>query len=221
MKKPVILFAPISLIIVGFILCSFKEVQKTNHKDEISSEIKKYVAKQIIPVLKPLREELEKELSETEKNEIDAIRLIIIGLRQVRADAGINSFEIMEVEEQFTREQVEVIKTTRKQFRKTMMQAWTIADNHETAIENMFLQIGNYKDQWKTDIKQIVVSNLDDLPKRFVLERIEPRFGKLDFAEYIMPVIFLLFDTENPVLLKSIPARDVGLRSGSDEILIP
>lgn len=218
MKKQVILSAPILLIIMGFMLCSFKVVQKTSHKDELSSEIKNYVAKHIIPVLKPLREELEQELPETEKNEIDAIRLILIGIRQIRADAGINYFEIMEAKEHYTTEQVEVIKTTRKQFRKTMMQAWVIADNHETTIEYLLTQTGDYKYQWKTDINQIVVSKLDDLPKRFLLEKIEPRFGELDFAEYIMPVVFLLFDTENPVLLKSIPAGDVELKSGSGEI---
>lgn len=209
MKKSVILSVPILLTIVGLILCSFKTGQNTSHKDEISSEIETYVAKQIIPVLKPLRKELEQNLSETEKNEVDAIRLILIGLRQTRANAGITSFEIMEGKEQFTREQVEVIKATRKQFRKTMMQAWTIADNHETSIENLLLQTGDYKDQWKTDIKQIVVSRLDNLPKRFISERIEPRFGKLDYAEYIMPVVFLLFDTENPGFIKSITAKDV------------
>lgn len=108
MKKAVILSVPILLIIVGFTLCSFKAGQKTIHKDEIVSEINSYVTQQIIPVLKPLREELEQELSETEKNEVDAIRLIFIGLRQIRADAGINSFEIMEAKEHYTREQVEL-----------------------------------------------------------------------------------------------------------------
>ena len=82
MKKAVILSVPILLIIVGFTLCSFNVRQKTIHKDEIISEIKNYVAQQIIPVLKPLREELEPELSETEKNEIDAIRFKLIDLRQ-------------------------------------------------------------------------------------------------------------------------------------------
>lgn len=209
MKNPVILSVPILLIIVGLILCSFQTGQKTSHKDEICSEIEDYVEKQIIPVLKPLRKELEHELSETEKNEIDAIRLILIGLRQTRANAGISSFEITEGKEQFTKEQVEIIKTTRKQFRKTMMKAWTIVDNHETTIEYLLLQTRDYKDQWKIDIKQIVVSRLDDLPKRYVLERIEPRFGKLDYAEYIMPVVFLLFDTGNPGYIKSITAKDV------------
>lgn len=209
MKKTVILSVPILLIIVGFMLCSFNAGQKTIHKDEIVSEIKNYVAKQIIPVLKPLREELESELSETEKKEIDAIRSKLVDLRQTRADADIDFFEIMEVEEQFTPEQIEIIKTTRKQFRKIMMQAWTIADNHEAEIEYLLLQAGDYKDKWKVDIKQIVISKLDNQRKRFLLERKESRFGQLDFSEYFMPVVFLLYDTENPVLIKSIPAGDI------------
>lgn len=218
MKKAVILLVPMSLIIVAFMLCSFKAGQITNQKDEISSEIKNYVAKQIIPVLKPLRKELEQKLSETEKNEIDAIRLMHIGLRQIRADAGINFFEILKAEDQFTREQLEVIKTTRKQFRKTMMKAWIIADNHESEIEQLLLQTGDYKDQWKADIKQIVKCKLDDKGKGYLLEKDESRFGQLGFAECIMPVIFLLFDAENPVFIKFIPDKDAGLNSKSDEI---
>ena len=209
MKKAVILSVPILLIIVGFMLCSFNVGQKTIHKDEIVSEIKNYVAKQIISVLKPLREELEPELSEIEKNEIDAIRLKLIDLRQARADAGIDFFEIMETEEQFTREQVKVIKTTRKQFRKIMMQAWVIADNHEAKIEYLLSQTKDYKDQWKVDIKQIVISKLDNQRKRFLLERKGSRFGQLDFSEYFMPLVFLFYDTENPVFIKSIPAGDI------------
>ena len=209
MKKAVILSVPILLIIVGFTLCSFKAGQKTIHKDEIVSEIKNYVVRQIVPVLKPLREELESEFSETEKKEIDAIRLKLVDLRQTRTDAGIDFFEIMESEEQFTPGQVEVIKTTRKQFRKIMMQAWTIADNHEAEIEYLLLQAGDYKDQWKTDIKQIVISKLDNQRKRFLLERKNSRFAQLDFAEYFMPLIFLLYDTENPVFIKPIPSGDI------------
>ncbi len=209
MKKAIILSVPILLIIVGFTLCSFKAGQKTIHKDEIVSEINSYVTQQIIPVLKPLREELEPELSETEKKEIEAIRLKLIDLRQARVDAGIDFFEIMEAEEQFTPEQVEVIKTTRKQFRKTMMQAWTIADNHEVEIEYLLLQTKDYKDQWKVDIKQIVINKLDDQRKRFLLGRKESRFAQLDFGEYFMPLVFLLYDTENPEFMKPIPAGDI------------
>jgi hypothetical protein len=207
MKKRVIIALAVLLPLAGIIsLTAFTYTNIEKKKAEIFTEMKTYVEENILPVLKPLRAELESELTAEEKATIDELRDIASDLIDKSANRRQNCrFREKRPFKELTPDEKEQVKQAQKQIRSILTGAWEIMDNHEETFDDIRSELAPKHKQWHDEMHEIVKNHV---PKALMKKIHEHREGFRsghhpghDRHHHIMkglfaPVIFILWDTE-------------------------
>lgn len=191
----------ISLILVSLLVMfsSFRQRDKVQIRNQIMHEVIAYADKQIIPVIKPLRENAEQKLSPADRTEIASARQQLRDIRETRWSAGLMPVQISEMNRELTEAETSIVKETRKQFRKEIMKVWAIADKYEEMISSELNAAKPYFETWREDIRAITSEQtslgfLDMIPSSKIA-----LFKQFGLAEEIIPVVFLLYNPDIPL----------------------
>lgn len=186
----------------GIMLIAGATAFTINHKVDRKELAKKtigYVASEVTPVMKPQRIKLDDLLSVAEKQEIGSLQNEMHDILLLRKNNRIG-YLFAEEGQILTAGQKSALKESRDRFRKVLTRCWTIADRHEMEIHQLMKPAAEKKSQWKTGIKSLIREGLE---KKFlvILDRdMVSEAEQLEIAEYLAPVVFLLWDPENPFI---------------------
>lgn len=122
---------------------------------EAQKEIKAYMEKEVLPVLRPERAKLESYLGETEKNTLASIRTDLKKMREEGKEFRKSMMEARRNGEQPSEEQITQMRAMQKNMRLSMDQAWEIADEYEIEIYEIFDGLKDDGKKWHEDIKTI------------------------------------------------------------------
>lgn len=191
----------VSLILISLwvMFSSFKQRDGIQIRKQIMHEIIAYAEKQIVPVIQPLRENVDKELSSSDRMEITAAREQLRKIRDIRMSAGLMPMEIAESNRELTDEELRLVKETRKQFRKEIMKVWEIADRNEDIISRELALAKPYFETWKEDVRNMTKEQLPFSLSNFIPSSKIALFKQLGLAEELLPVVFLLYNPDIPL----------------------
>ena len=155
-------------------------------------EIKAYIETKVLPVLRAQRQKLEETLSAEEQEQISALREQMQQLRPRREAPGDATKR-----ERPTEEQREARATFRAERRKLMAEASSIAQPHEATIANLTAEIEDQRQQWKDDIRAIIVESGEDQADAPEVD-IRRRRRAYDMVSLDDPARFILLDPNEP-----------------------
>ena len=164
----------LSTILVTLITVAIGQPSKADHKKS-REEVKNYVEKNVIPVLKPIRESFDNQLSSTEKQELETVRTALKEARDAHQELDRPARG-----EKPTEAQMEAIQERRNEHRKLMMRVWTVADNHEAELKQIREDLKPQMETWRQEIQKIMETNRPAHPEgaEFEGKGDHPRKGK-------------------------------------------
>ncbi len=193
-----VVVASLILISLWVMFSSFRQRETVQLRKQIMHDIIVYAEKQIVPVIQPLRETVEQELSFSDRMEINSVREQLRKIYDIRKSSGLIPAEIAESNRELTEEELVLIKETRKQFRKQIMKVWEIADNNEDIISRELDLAKPYFETWKEEIRNIASEQLPVRLMDFIPSSKIALFKQLGLAEDLLPVAFLLYNPAVP-----------------------
>ncbi|WP_462281973.1 hypothetical protein [Salinivirga cyanobacteriivorans] len=207
MKRKIIYTMTFIVIIVALTInVQGTQINKSFDKRESKrlntfSSIQDYLKSNVFPVIGPLRSDFEKNLSDDEKAEIKEIRKEIVDIVNDRYSLEVSFIHLSLFEKELTDEQVSTMKETRERFYDVMLKAMVINNNHKVEIGNLLQTEKVNREIWRNDIQNILKENA---PKRaLVLSPIlKQNFEKLFPVEKAVQIMFLLWNPEEPILIK-------------------
>jgi hypothetical protein len=186
MKKRLIATIAITLLLMG----TFVSAQDKKPDPPLCHELQTYALTHIKPVMKQKREILENELTVQEKKKVGALRIQLDAIHKTRKASNLTFCERMAgIKPNET--QKEILASGRKQIRKIMIEAFSIAEKHEKAINQVSQDTRVDREKWRNDLKEIVVKHKRNTTRDF-FARLEG-FG---VGESVRPALFLLWDPE-------------------------
>ena len=151
-------------------------------------EIKAYIETSVLPVLRAQRQKLEETLSAEEKQQISALREQMQQLRPRREAPGDATKR-----ERPTEEQREARASLRAERRQLIAEATSIAQPHEATIDRLMDEIEDQRQQWKDDIRAIIIESGDEEADDSDMD-IRRRRRAYDLVSLDDPTRFLLLD---------------------------
>ena len=151
-------------------------------------EIKAYMETNVLPVLRAQRQKLEETLSTEEKQQVSALREQMQQLRPRREAPGDATKR-----ERPTEERREARASLRAERRQLMAEAASIAQPHEATIDRLMDEIEDQRQQWKDDIRAIIVESGDEDADDSDMN-IRRRRRAYDMVSLDDPARFLLLD---------------------------
>jgi len=194
-----VIVASLILISLWLMFSSFRQKETVELRKQIMHDIMVYAEKQIVPVIQPLRENVEQGLSFSDRMEINSVREQLRKTYDIRKHAGLMPAEIAKSNRELTEEELVLIKETRKQFRKQIMKVWEIADRNEDLISSELDIAKPYIDTWKEEISNITSEQLPVRFMDFIPSAKVALFKQLGLAEDLIPVAFLLYNPDVPL----------------------
>ncbi len=177
---------------------AFTYMKSQAGRKEAAREIRKWVAENVTPVMKPQREKLDLALTAEERAQVNQLRSEFRSVISHRQKQGIGFFSASE--EPLNATQQEQLAESRDQLRRILGKLWAIADLHEAEIHALLKPAADRKASWREDFRKILAKSLG---KRYlviadadIVTRIESR----QLPEYFAPVVFLLWDPQHPFL---------------------
>ncbi|TKT90347.1 hypothetical protein [Dyadobacter frigoris] len=156
----------------------------------LRSELKAYILTHVQPVMKLKREILENELTELEKRQISGLRMQLAEIRKARKASNRTFMERMDGKE-LDETQTTMNLSERKQVRKIMMEAFSIADKHEKTIDQIGLDTRADRERWRKELKEIVIKYNGNAAGVFLA-----RLERIGAGQSVRPALFLLWDPE-------------------------
>jgi hypothetical protein len=141
-------------------------------------------------------------LSPDEREQVTRLRDELRSLISLRNQQGIGFFSAGE--EPLTELQQKQLKESRDRMRHLMVQAWAIADRHEAEIHGLLKPAAGHKESWRDELQKILAKSLG---KRYLViadAGIAGRIESRQFPEYFAPVVFLLWDPQQPFLTEDL-----------------
>lgn len=183
-------------LVVG--LSSFTYHKMKHAKSEIYYEMKNFVNDSVLPIMRPMRNELDKSLSVLEQQKIKEMRATALEL----ANFHLNLHDKFREGNKQTTASLSTtekakMKDAQKQMRKIIAECWTILDNHEVEFETINAQLTPNISSWKNSIHEKFMKHAP-----FHKGKCEEHCGTDHPAHheigdgFIAPVLFILWDTE-------------------------
>ena len=116
-------------------------------------EVRAYIMKNVVPVMKIQRSELDKDFSDAEKASIEELRTELKGLRQQQRG---KSKSLRGAGERPSVEQRKEMRGMRNQMHELMNEAAVISEDYDVEITRLLDEIREEAEQWKTDIHLIM-----------------------------------------------------------------
>lgn len=216
-KRRWIIAASIVLPLVAIISFSaFKVSNIFNSKAEMYYEMKSFFNDEILPVLEPLRVELEQELTADEKAKIESLREKAGQLIEQKAEMFKKHHQGADCEKiELTDDEKEAIRLAQKEVRNILTEAWVIMDNHEEKFIEIHENIEPYLETWKKEGRERMMKHLPKMMhgkkgphcqregEGHPGHRPHPRH----MDGFVTPVIFILWDTETNFPFNEISAH--------------
>jgi hypothetical protein len=167
-------------------------------------DIRTYLDKNVQPIMKPQRVQLDRLLTAEERAQVAALNNRVRQLVAARhqSGAGFLSQQDFSIEDPptFTDAQKRRQKSDRDEMRRIMAQAWAIADRHEQEINRLLGEKSTFFDTWERGITAIVTDYLDNrfyfIGRKQIIERVKNR----EIVQYYLPVAFLLWDPQHRII---------------------
>lgn len=168
------------------------EVQAQDKKVDqtLRSELKAYALTNVKPVMKLKREMLENELTTLEKKQIEGLRIQLGAIHKARMASNRTLRERMDGNE-LDESQKEVTASERKQIRKIMLEAFSIADKHEKTMDQISLDTRMDREKWRKELREITEKFKGRSAGDFFT-----RLERIGAGESVRPALFLLWDPE-------------------------
>lgn len=128
--------------------------RKTFHK-----EARQYAQENIVPVMKPKRQQLETYLSKEEKAKLSEIRTEMLAHRKEMQNRKGEFGGRPEPGSRPDEAQISQMKAQREAHRAKMESVRAIAENHKTEIDQLLADVQPKMEQWKADIHAIAEKN--------------------------------------------------------------
>ncbi|MEZ4775022.1 MAG: T9SS type A sorting domain-containing protein [Bacteroidia bacterium] len=122
-------------------------------------EAQRYAKENIVPVMKPKRQQLETYLSKEEKARLSEIRTEMQAHRKEMQNRKGQFGGRPEPGSRPDEAQISQMKAQREAHRATMESVKAIADNHKTEIDQLLADVQPKMEQWRTDIHAIAEKN--------------------------------------------------------------
>lgn len=128
---------------------------------ETRKALKTYVESNVLPVVAPLREAFDQNLSAVEQQELADIRQGLQELKEARkADFQKSSQHHTPGERpEMTEEQRAAMQQAAKTKRQLMTRAWAIADAHESELNEVFETLRPEAQNWRQEMRKIAEAN--------------------------------------------------------------
>ena len=156
----------------------------------LRNELKAYALTHIMPLMKLKRDILENELTRLEKKQISGLRMQLDGIRKARKASNRTLRERIDGRK-LDETQTALNKSERKQIRKIMMEAFSIADKHEKTIDQISVDTKTDRERWRKECKEIVIKYKGDEASAFFT-----RLDRMGVGQSVRPTLFLLWDPE-------------------------
>lgn len=186
-----------SVILIGIASAFTFRVEKS--KTDAAREIIGYFQKQIVPVMKPQREQLDQFLTAEEELRVESLRKELHDLLKTRKQKQVGWF-FEESGVPYSEDQQNVLNQTRDRFRKVMTEIWQIADLHKAEIHDLLKPAEAHKHIWKSDIKTMITNNIDEKYLVILNKNVVTDAENKQIPEYLAPVIFLLWNPNKSFL---------------------
>lgn len=170
----------------------------------MAEAMKTYVAENVVPVITPLRQDLDEYLSSEEQAELADIRT---GMKALQEE--VKAFRATQPKPERGQAPSLEVRNQMRQFQKQRRQlttrAWVIADAHEAEMDQLFGSIENEAEAWKEDMRAIVKEYRSERGTR--PEGVEREKGSRQghrqrgrgmMPDWEQPVKFLLWDANQP-----------------------
>jgi len=178
-------------IAIAFLLMALNlNAQDKKVDPALRSALKNYTISNILPVMKLKREILENELTTLEKRQISGLRMQLSGIHKARKVSNRTLRERMDGKKP-DESQAAVNLSERKQIRKIMMEAFSIAGKHEKTIDQISVDTKTDREKWRRELKEIVIKYKGDGAGDFFT-----RLDRIGAGESVRPALFLLWDPE-------------------------
>ncbi len=166
------------------------EVQAQDKKVDpaLRNELKAYTLTHIMPVMKLKRVILEDELTELEKKQIAGLRIQLTQIRKARKESNRTLWERMDGKE-LDENQTAMTLSERKQIRKIMLEAFSIADKHEKTIDQISLDTRMNREKWRKELREIIEKFKGKSAGDFFV-----RLERTGAGQSVRPALFLLWD---------------------------
>ncbi|MEM6261935.1 MAG: T9SS type A sorting domain-containing protein [Bacteroidota bacterium] len=189
-------------LIVSFCLLStgFSQApQKREAKREMHKEVQAYFQEHIVPVVKPLRESFDAQLTASEREELAGYRDELHSMKE-EMRAKRTKGQPHKKPEELTEAEREEFRSMRLQRRKVQMAVWSIADAHEAELEVVMDRVRTFLPTWRSDLEAIRAKY--ESPQTDEQQE-SPRRGRYQhrmkgLLKVLNPTGFLLWDTEKP-----------------------
>ena len=178
-------------IAIAFLLVVVNaQAQGKKADPSLRNDLKTYALTHIMPVMKLKRDILENELTDLEKRQISGLRMQLGEIRKARKTSNRTLRERMDGKK-LDESQTALNQSERKQIRKIMMEAFSIADKHEKTIDQISLDTKSDRERWRKECKAIVIKYRGDGAGDFFT-----RLDRLGAGQSFRPALFLLWDPE-------------------------
>ena len=154
------------------------------------SELRAYALTHVMPVMKLKRDILENELTEIEKRQISELRTQLSDIQKARKVSNRTLKERMDGQK-LDETQIALNQSERKQIRKIMMEAFSIADKHEKTIDQISVDTKTDRERWRKECKEIVIRYRGEGASAFFT-----RLDRMGAGQSVRPTLFLLWDPE-------------------------
>jgi Skp family chaperone for outer membrane proteins len=205
MKKTIAIVALMALVVMTTFSYAQNQAMMGQGRCFQNPAIKNYVEKNILPVMKVQRQQLDKELSQTEKDRLAEIRSQLQTLRQQRRE----EMKSMRAQEGTpSLEQRKAMRQTRNQLHSLMNEVAEMEENHDATIMALLDEVRPQVDQWRKEIRQIVSRNCPNADTRpGMMKNGKNKHGKkgmygkqgMPFGKLLVPNVFLLWNPDEPL----------------------
>ena len=128
--------------------------------------MKTYMEENVLPVMKPIRENFDSYLSANEKAELAEVRAILQSKREEMKGKKEELKEFRNSDERPSEAQREEFRKMRNEHRKLMTRVWAIADNHEDKLEEIRTELKPKMETWREEMRSIMEENRPENPEK-------------------------------------------------------
>lgn len=163
-----------------------------------NKEIAKYIQNDIIPVLKPLRYELDNKLTKDEKEKIENMRNDLLEIRQNLKAEEITPRSGKLQESKLSESQINTIKQAKESIYQILLETMIISNNHKDDIRLILENENIQKEKWIDDISKIKKENSSF--RFLVLSPIlKHNLNQIEPFDHIWELLFILWNPNEPL----------------------
>jgi len=169
----------ISLILLGVFSLNTSWAQQPSEADrkaikqakkEMHQQARAYAQENVLPLMQAQRAKLDQQLSGAEQQELEAIRTELQAMKDAhkakkKALRKEHQGERPEQRPAPTQEQIDAMRTHKKEMRLLMNRAWAIADAHEASIYQLLDEMEDDKQVWKEELGEMMKEHRADFQK--------------------------------------------------------